>query len=310
MSDNCTGRDPRAEAGEWMIAMQETPDDPALRQRFAAWCDMPANAAAWDDLERVSALIRGAGRAEAVPQPSARRHWKVLPPVALATCAVALLVGTDLMPRMAADHATGTGETQVLRLADGSNVTLAPRSAIALEGRTGRHVRLVRGTAFFDVVHDPTRPFRVSIDEARATDLGTAFEVRREGGSAHVAVREGLVGTTCEGGWTDRVPLRPGESQALDCGAGTHSRGHVVPGSVGSWITGQLIVTDRPLSHVVAALQPWHAGLLIGRGRGMHRRVTGAYDVRHPDRALAALARAHRVRILRLTPWITVVSAD
>jgi transmembrane sensor len=309
MSDNSTGGDPRREAGEWMIALQDRPDDAALCHRFSAWRTVPGNAAAWEEVERVSALVRVAARAQAVPRSPGALRWRALAPVSAVACAVALLVGSDFLPRMAADHSTGTAETRVLRLPDGSHVTLAPRSAIALEERAGRHVRLVRGTAFFDVVHDPDNPFRVSTGDARVTALGTAFEVRREGGATYVAVHEGLVRTACNGEWTDPDPLRLGDTQALDCDAGVYSHGHVPPGTVGSWIGGQLIVADRPVSQVVEALRPWHSGLLIARGRGMQRRVTGAYDVRHPDRALSALARAHRLTILRLTPWITVVSA-
>lgn len=69
-------------------------------------------------------------------------------------------------------------------------------------------------------------------------------------------------------------------------------------------------MTDRPLGEVAAALRPWHRGLLLARGSGMARHVTGVYDLHHPDRALAAIRRAHGAAVWQVTPWITVVTAD
>jgi transmembrane sensor len=69
-------------------------------------------------------------------------------------------------------------------LADGSNVRLAPGSAVAFDDRGAeRRVRLLRGTTWFDIVHDPRRPFRVATGGITTTVLGTAFEVRRDSGT-------------------------------------------------------------------------------------------------------------------------------
>jgi ferric-dicitrate binding protein FerR (iron transport regulator) len=43
-----------------------------------------------------------------------------------------------------------------------------------------------------------------------------------------------------------------------------------------------------------------HRGLLVARGAGMARHVTGVYDLRYPDRALAALSRAHGIPCVQL----------
>ncbi|PTT35429.1 iron dicitrate transport regulator FecR, partial [Stenotrophomonas sp. HMWF022] len=38
--------------------------------------------------------------------------------------------------------------------------------------------------------------------------------------------------------------------------------------------------------------------------------VTGVYDLRRPNRALAAIRRAHGATVRQITPWITIVTAD
>lgn len=307
----------RREASDWMIALQERPDDAALHRRFETWRRDPTNDGAWRDLDRVSGVIRtaAAGVGPAVrPRPMGRRWRRVggmaAAPFAIAACGAALMIGSGMLPPIGADVTTGSGEVRRLLLADGSRVTLAPHSAIALEDGKARHVRLLRGTAFFDVRHDGAHPFRVEAGDATATDLGTAFEVRHAAGTMRVAVREGLVRTSCHDGWTDRAVLRPGETQDVDCAARTHKRARIAPATIASWTDGQLVVTDRPLRDVVTLLRPWHRGLLIARGAGMTRRVTGVYDLRDPQRALAALRQAHGATTMTITPWITVVTIN
>lgn len=303
----------RREALEWMIAFQEQPEDAALRDRFHHWRQTPEHGAAWQELEHVQSLIRqvSSARAGARSPLAVGRPWRrarVAIPLAAAACFAAMLVGGDVLPSIGADLATGTGEVRTMTLADGSRVTLAPRSAMAFDGV--RHARLLRGTAHFDVRHDAAHPFRVVAGDAVATDLGTAFEVGIDGAVTHVSVREGLVALSCTGGGQDLRPLRPGDTEAVDCATGTHRRGQVAPSRVGAWTEGKLVLIDRPLHEAVAALAPWHRGWLIARGAGMTKHVTGVYDLRQPDRALAAMRQAHGLAITSLTPWITIVHAD
>ncbi|WP_343525293.1 FecR domain-containing protein [Sphingomonas sp.] len=305
----------RREALEWMIALQEQPDDAALRARFDLWRRMPMHDAAWNELAHVSTLIRMAPQsgkaAPSLPQPS--RRWRrssraMTVPIAMAACLTAVFLGRDLLPDIRADAATSTGEIRTLSLGDGSRVTLAPHSAIAFDGT--RHARLLRGSAYFHIRHDDANPFRVAAGDAVATDLGTAFEVQMNGSTTHIAVREGAVGASCTQGWRDALPLRPGETATLDCATGIHRRGVVAPSHVAAWTTGKLVIIDRPLAEAIAALRPWHQGWLMTRGPGMARHVTGVYDLRQPDRALAAMRQAHGLGIVKITPWITIVRSD
>ena len=303
------------EALEWMIRLQERPDDAALHDRFRLWRETPAHDEAWSQLDHVSALIRqlppsgGVARVPAVPDRRWRRGGRtILAPFALAASLTALFIGHDLLPIPAAATTTRTGEVRTMTLADGSRVTLAPRSAMTFDG--ARHARLLRGSAYFQVRHDDDHPFQVVAGDAVATDLGTAFEIAMEDATTHIAVREGAVGASCAGGWEDLLPLRPGQTEDLDCASGSRHRGEMPPSRVAAWATGRLVMIDRPLATAIAALRPWHKGWLIARGPGMARHVTGVYDLRHSDRALAAMRQAHGLSITQITPWITIVHAD
>lgn len=304
------GGDGRREALDWMILLQERPDDEAVQAAFRRWRHAPACDAAWRELDHVGDLIRQVDASKRAPPVAALRRWKRGLPLAMAACLAGIFVGRAVLPQALANQSTGTGEVRVMRLADGSRITLAPQSAIAVDGRSARQVRLLRGTGFFEVRHDATHPFRVVVGKVVATDLGTAFEVRRDDDGARIAVREGRVRAACRHPAIVPVDLGVGDRVALDCFAGSYRTSKVPPSAVASWTQGMLRVTDRPLSEVVEALRPWHRGLLVARGAGMARHVTGVYDLRHPDRALAALSRAHGVTVRRTTPWLTIVSID
>ncbi|WP_267433526.1 FecR domain-containing protein [Sphingomonas sp. GM_Shp_1] len=299
--------DCRREALDWMILLQERPDDAGVRARFRHWRRSPACDAAWRDLDHVGDMVRLACEAYPVSSPYVPRRWTRVLPVVMAGAIAAIFVGQVLLPFAEADFVTGTGEVRRVRLADGSRVTLAPDSAIALDG--ARQVRLLRGTGFFEVRHNAAHPFRVKVGEAVATDLGTAFEVRRDDDGAHIAVREGRVRASCEHGAIDPSDMQPGDVAELDCATAHVRKSSAPPSAIASWTQGQLVMADRPLGEVVAALRPWHRGLLLARGSGMARHVTGVYDLRRPDRALAAIRRAHGATVWQVTPWITIVTA-
>jgi len=89
---------------------------------------------------------------------------------------------------------TPKGGQERLTLADGSQIELNTDSAlrIDLHGRT-RAAELVRGEAYFQIKHDPARPFVVQARGRRIVDLGTKFTVRSTPKSLEVALMEGSV---------------------------------------------------------------------------------------------------------------------
>jgi transmembrane sensor len=90
--------------------------------------------------------------------------------------------------------ATAPGEMREVELADGSSVQLSggTRVEIAL-GPDRREASLSAGEAFFDVAHDPVRPFSVRAGATRVRVLGTAFDLGRSGDQVGLAVYRGAV---------------------------------------------------------------------------------------------------------------------
>ena len=85
------------------------------------------------------------------------------------------LWGQGYLPRT---YQTGVGQTASVVLPDGSMAYLNTDTRLRWVGSPGnRRVRLLRGEAFFEVVHEPTRPFRILLAHSEVRVLGTRFDV-------------------------------------------------------------------------------------------------------------------------------------
>jgi transmembrane sensor len=92
-------------------------------------------------------------------------------------------------------YTTEIGEMRTVVLPDGTIVRLNTQSRLTWVGsRTDRHVVLQQGEVLFEVVHDATRPFRITVDRSEIRDVGTQFDVyRKSSGSVVVTVLSGQV---------------------------------------------------------------------------------------------------------------------
>lgn len=140
---------------------------------------------------------------------------------AVAIGALVVYVTADSKPSpMRAGTSVSTHTSAIVaHLRDGSKVELEPRSKVTLarSSDTAIDLELVRGTAWFDVAHDPARAFTVRADDVAVRVVGTRFKVARtesqtSGASASeivVAVERGVVEVTHAGALTR---LRSGQS--------------------------------------------------------------------------------------------------
>lgn len=306
------------EAAAWLIRLREEPADARLRAAFETWrTAASAHEAAWAEVAQVFDLIGPAlpaikpdddVRPHAAGRSFAHRMLVGGTIAALAAC-LALVFLPSLVLQLNVDYATGTGEWRELRLADGSAVDLAPRSAITVAmAAERREVRLVAGQAFFRVTPDASRPFQVQAHEVRATALGTAFEVRLLEDGAGVAVLEGTVRVDYGAPTAKSKVLAAGNS--LRVTAEGQSGGDPVAGGIGAWRQGQLVAHNRTVAEVVDELRPYFTGLIIVASDDVaKRRVTGVYELRNPVEALRAVGHAHDdIVVTRVLPWLVVVS--
>lgn len=96
--------------------------------------------------------------------------------------------------------ATGSGQTTMTQLSDGTIVHLAPNSTLEVAGGSDAREVIVDGRAFFGVAKASDWPFVVRSRVGTARVLGTRFEFSTEDGDARVIVVDGRVMLSTERG--------------------------------------------------------------------------------------------------------------
>lgn len=157
-------------------------------------------------------------------------------------------------------YESAVGAQKRITLADGTSVILNTNSRLDVNFAANRRdVRLVRGEAYFDVVHDNTRPFTVFARDYVVRDIGTAFAV-------HLS-KEGLVEVGVTKGSVEVTPARTAASgpvkslgileagQNIVLGEKVEHAEAVASADMGrklAWRQGDLIYTGQPLKEVLA----------------------------------------------------------
>jgi transmembrane sensor len=317
----------RGEAADWHILLHDAPDDETLRVEFQAWLAQSADhRSAWEALATTVEAIhrmpeerRGYDRSflqrprrhERPAQGHAHRKRGRTIAAAAVAAGVALLALPAVQLRLSADHLSSSGEVRTVSLPDGSTAILGPDSAIAVDyGAASRSIRLLQGQAHFDVVHDPSHPFRVAAKDIRTTVLGTAFDVRMVGDETTVAVARGRVRVQSEAkpSHFDRS-LTTGQAVSIsERGARSLQEN---PALVGSWQSGDVLLRDQSIAHAIDEVRPWFRGrILLMDDRLARRPLTGIYNLHDPVAALKLMIDPHGGRITQVTPWLLIVTGS
>lgn len=285
---NQTNAQAEREAANWFVRLSHQAITSEALRAFYAWRRTPAHDAAYSRMEALwaqsgqwratpevqrdvaAALARGAQRRR-------RRAWikvALAPFSAIALASLAALYLIAWPPSQ--DYQTQIGEQRLLRLEDGSRVRLDTNTELKVRLRRDRRdLRLVRGQAFFDVAHDPTRPFVVAAAGARIRAVGTRFDVRIDGRQAKIALVDGAVDVTRrQDGQTRRWRLTAGQILA--------AKALPAPGDLAAatrWTTGHLEFQATPLAQAVAEVNRYSGTKLVLAApdlAGSH--VNGVFD--------------------------------
>lgn len=152
------------------------------------------------------------------------------------------------------EHRTAIAEHRDIELADGTVVNLGPRSRIEVSfTNEDRSVSLFSGQAYFDVAHDPEKPFEVLVGPMSATVVGTEFVAEKSDHSSRISVSEGRV-KIAPLNTASSIPTRElaQGSQIRVSRSGETVYSEMDPGLIGSWRSGQWVFSNTRLSDVIA----------------------------------------------------------
>ena len=232
--------------------------------------------------------------------------------LAVACLSLYLLYGDWLSAAILADHRTVQGELLSVDLPDGSTAHLDTDTALAVTfDATERRIALLRGEALFEVTPDPQRPFRVEAAGGVIEAVGTAFVVRRDGDAADVAVLEGQVrvaSPAAAGGEAAAILARQGERTRYVSGDSPGRPEAFNLRTAAAWRQGVILIDGLPLDRALAELDRYRPGrILLMDESEDYRPVSGAFDLRNVDAAVAGLAATHGLSVTAVTDYLLIL---
>ena len=311
----------RQEAVTWVIRLQSHRLLPEERRAFDDWqAHSPAHAqmfqrvsALWDDPDLRAAAVQVAEASSPIffgSRLAVFRRWA--PRAAALAASVVLLVMAalygDVTTRLQADYLTAVGERRTIELPDHSLMVLNTQSAVALSfGGTSRQIHLLKGEAFFQVQHDPDRPFVVETAQSATRAVGTAFVVRADAGRDQVTVLEGVVEVGAAGG--AGAQARVGAGSQIHAEAGLVGQPHPVNLQTASgWLRGRLVVDGDPLAQVLDEVRRYYPGtIVLWNPRAGDIRVTGTYDMDNPSNVLSLLVKTVPVHMIGFSDRVAIL---
>ncbi len=262
----------------------------------------------WDDLGSVQHLPLEVEQ----PEPTAlhsgptRRQWLAGATALAASLALAVvLLPLDRGPDVVESLRTAQGERTTYTLSDTSRVTLNTDSQLDVAfSRGNRQLTLVKGEAYFDVAHDPQRPFAVSTGDATVTAIGTAFNVYRRAGSTEITVTEGRVRVSnpaASGSAVASVLLDANEHLETSRSSGIGTRQTVDTAHYTAWQRGEIVADALTLAELASELARYSdTRILISEREVANLTVSGVFSLDHPDTVIQALERSLGLRVVRL----------
>jgi transmembrane sensor len=311
-------RTARAEASVWIVRLHGPHRTPELEAGFRAWlAASPENARQFERVTEVwdagAVPVAGVPRVAHDPQPSASRasrlgytayrnaprRW-----AALAAALALVIIGAGgwyantfwLNPH----YTTDIGERRVLRLSDGSRVTLNSDSGVVVSYRFNeRRISIDHGEAYFEVERDSSRPFVVRAGDEQIEALGTSFVVRREPRQLMVTLVEGKVAVSDSDSSTPGTTLAEGQRLTVtDSGSAKLDEPRIE--AVIAWLRGEVILDRTSLTDAVAEMNRYdQRRLVIDDPSIAAMRISGVYHTGDSELFASMVARLYGLGVQR-----------
>lgn len=279
--------DRREAALDWLVRTND-PDFEAWEE-FTAWLEAdPTNADAYHALveseEQLRPFVEAAPISDVVAPVRERPRLAIAAGIAVLAAAATAIVAPRMM---AVEYSTGPGEIRVVSLGGQDQLVMNGGTRLELAGFDRRTVRLAEGQVLLRLNDPGQEKIELLSGDLTLVDVGTVFEVARDGRDTRVVVSEGAVVADPSGAG---LKLMPGQRLDTTDGAAVLQATSADASSVGSFEKGQLSYVDEPLAHVVADLRR-STGIDISASAAISaRRFSGTLSVAEVKRDPSSLA--------------------
>ena len=279
----------REAALDWLVRT----NDPEFEawDEFSAWLEADSsNADTYHSLAASEVEMRPFVKAVPATEPSVRTSSRPRLALVAGVAALAAAMTAIVAPRMmAVDYSTGAGEVRIVSLGGQDQLVMNGSTKLELAGFDRRTVRLAEGQVLLRLKDPSKDKIELLSGDLKLVDVGTVFEVARDGRDTRVIVSEGAVIADPGGAG---LKLMPGQRLDTSDGAAVLQAMPADISSVGSFERGQLSYVDEPLSHIIADLRRSTAIDFSVSEAISARRFTGTLsvaEVKRDPRSLAPL---------------------
>ncbi|MBS4017951.1 MAG: FecR domain-containing protein [Dechloromonas sp.] len=274
------------EAALWFARLHSEEVLDTERAAFNAWLDADArHRHEYDLLEQLwdaSSQLRPGAK----ETPRRRRAMRA----AAGLAGIALVCGWMGWAWLDGRVATDPGELRHVRLADGSELDIAPNTRLRVKFDSGRRrLELEEGRIVVSVATDHLRPFEVAAGGGIVRDIGTRFEVDVGRKRTRVVVAEGLVEIDLQAAGS--APRKVGAGEVAEFDDRFVSPAQLVDAAATlAWSKGQLVFDAAPLAEVVRALNNYRRTPIELADPSLRDiRISGVFLIDDENAALRAL---------------------
>jgi len=169
--------------------------------------------------------------------------------------------------------------TLVHTLNDGSTVYLKANTKLEYSKRFSKSTRNVslEGEAFFDVEHNPTKPFLINTNKARIAVLGTSFTVKSNTANLlDVHVETGTVMVSLK---NRKQTIVANANERITLSEGKLTKTNVNNNIKEQWRTNRLHFKDETLANIILAInKTYGANIVLGTPGLAQRRLTVTFQ--------------------------------
>lgn len=307
----------RIEAARWLAFLHSGEADEARHAAFLDWqARSPQHAECIARINQQLGFIQASKLRDLNPRqlqhaldaPSSRRRF-----LRTSLGLAGLAVTTGLLSRLGStglawpgDLYTGIGERSQFQLPDGSQLTLDAASRISphFDGAE-RGLTLHAGQLLLDVRQHSQRAFVLQAGNLRVEARQQRLLLRQEASACYVAALDADL--SLHGASASRT-LPHGHWARLSRDGAWHTG--PAPDSETLWLKGLFEADALPLEQVVAALRPYHPGLLHLSPAVAGLRVSGLFPLDNSHQALDMLASIAPIRVTwRSRLWANIEPA-
>ncbi|PZT04702.1 histidine kinase [Stenotrophomonas maltophilia] len=298
------------QALRWVIRCSAGPLPERQQRTLQRWLQAdPCHALAWRQQQAFWQGLDAAGPEVLAALPGLTADREGLRPIAprrrlpwLLASAAAVVLVVAAAPQallLARSDLRSSDAPRVVHLEDGSTAVLDAGTALAVEfDGQRRHLRLLRGQAWFQVVHEQ-RPFQVEAGGGQIRDIGTAFSVSMRDTTVVTQVSEGVVDVRTGDGSVQR--LHAGQARVFRDGRWLRPVQLEDLETMAPWRRGEVVIDDQPAAQAIADLARYRrAPVWVLGGQGADLRVSGLFHLQQPEAAIDAVAAQAGLRVQRL----------